>query len=160
MDFKLAILGAILIAICVIPVILIIRSSKKVERNLLQSLKRIAKQNNSHINLYDICGDAIIGIDENKNQIFFYKKTNETSNENVIELSKFQSCNISKTNRTLKKNSGNLTEIEKLELNFVPKSDDVNKISLEFFNVYESNQLSNEIQLIEKWSNLINNKLK
>ncbi len=160
MDIKLAILGAILIAMCIIPIILIIRSGKKVERHLIQSLKKIANQYGCKISLHETFGEQIIGIDEIKKYVFFYKKSNDNITSQVIELSNYQSCKVIKTKRALKGNNGNFSGIEKLELFFEPMSKEMNSISLEFSNVNDSNLLTDEIQLVEKWSNLINEKLK
>lgn len=159
MELKFVIIGAILLAICILPILLIIRSRKKAERQMMQSLTGIANQNNCKVSQYELCGDIAIGIDEIKNFVFFYNKTNGKASAQAVDLANYQSCKVMKTGRTIKSNNGNYTEIEKLELSFVPISKDKNAIILKFFNVDDSFQLNGELQAIERWSNLINKKL-
>jgi hypothetical protein len=159
MELKFVLIGAILLAICILPIILVIRSGKKAERKMKQSLTSIANQNNCQISQYELCGDIVIGLDEIKNFVFFHNRSNGKTTAQAIELANYQSCKIVKTSRTIKSNKGNYTEIEKLQLSFAPITKAGNEIILNFFIVDDSFQLNGELQVIEKWSNLINNRL-
>ena len=160
MDLKTLILGAVLIALCILPIVLIKRSGKKARTNLQQSLNKLAKQNNSEISYFESFGDFIIGIDEIKKFVFFYKKANESTIEEVINLSDFKSCQVEKKKRALKSNNVNFLEIERLVLIFIPNSNDKNMIELEFYNINSGKQLTNELNSLEKWSEKLNKILK
>ena len=139
MDIKTAILGIVLIAISVFPIVLISRSGKKQKNSMIKSIKRIANQNNCEINFHEICSDFIIGIDDNKNHVFFYKKSNENIIEEVVNLAHYKSCQVEKKKRALK-GSNNFLELEKLELLFLPNSNEKNTISFEFYNYNSARQ--------------------
>lgn len=164
METKTAVLGLILVAICVIPIYLIVRASRKAERNLLKAIKKIANQKSCKINHYDVCGKVIIGFDDIKNSIFFLKNSDENSAGNssskVVELSDYKSCKVVKSKKGVKSNNGNNSDIDKLELVFEPVSNNKEAVSLEFYNLNDSHQLTIEPEIIEKWSKIINNRLK
>jgi len=159
MDLGSAIIGAIVIVISALPVILMNRSIKKRKKVLLQSIKEMATQNNCHINQHEIFGSFAIGIDDSKNFVFFYRQTKEKEIKQFVDLGEVQSCKVINTSRTLKRKEGNQKVIDKLELSFIPA---MNKpeIKLEFFNADVNAQLYGELQSIEKWSKLINDRLK
>ncbi len=60
----------------------------------------------------------------------------------------------------LKSKDGNQKMIDRLELCFISKAKDKPEIKLEFFNADVHPQLYGELQTVEKWSKLINGRLK
>lgn len=154
------IIAAIAIAICVIPFILMGRSRKKKQKRTLQSLINLANQKNCKISKYEICGDFIIGIDETKRFLFFYKKLEDKVVEQFINLAEILSCRVKNTTRTVAYNNENQHVIDKVELGFIPYDKNKNEILLEFFDADTNMQLSGELQLVEQWFNLTNSYLK
>ncbi len=151
--------GAVLLAVCILPLFIIIRSRKKVENQMSKSLEKIANASNCQLSFKDLSGNFAIGIDDNKKFVFFFKNSKVAVIEESIELAKYKSCKVIKSSKTIKSGNGTYNEIEKLELNFIPKIKDNEEINLEFFNAEGSFQLNGELQVIEKWSNLINKRL-
>lgn len=160
MDLVNVIIGAIFVAICIVPFILVSLSRKNREKQILQSLSNIASKHNCKINQSEICGDFIIGIDETKKIVFFLKKMKDTVIEQFIDLADIQNCKINNTTRTVITNDNNYNLIEKLELSFIPISKNKTGIILEFFNTDFASQLCGELQTVEKWNKLINDHLK
>lgn len=159
MDLGNTIIGAILIAICIVPIILMSRNRKKSEKKTLQSLINIANQQNCIVSKHEICGDFVIGIDETKNFVFFFKQKKEDPISQFIDLSEIQICQPVKSTRTIKSKDGNENITEKVKLSFIP----INKGKAETrFELYdeENTQLSGELQLVDKWSKQINDRLK
>lgn len=160
MDLGSAIIGAILIAICIVPLFLISQNRKGREKKSLQSLISIANQQNCTISNSEICGDFVIGIDENKKFVFYFKQLNDKIIERCINLAEIQKCAVKNTFRTVAGKKGNQNVIDKLELSFIPFDKNKNEIKLEFFNSNINSQLVGELQICEKWSKLISVYLK
>ena len=156
MDLGSIIVGAILVAICISPIVLVVLSRKKRERKFLKSLNELAKKEGCIVNQFEICGDFIMGINEAQKKLFFFKeKENNTIIEQSINLEEIQNCTF---NKVTKKGTSQYI-INKVELAFV-SSDKKNKdITLELFNADVNTQLDGELQFVEKWSKLINDSL-
>jgi len=160
MDLGSAIIGAVAIIICALPFVMMSRSRKKREKAFLQSLSKIATQNNCQINQHEIFGNFAIGIDETKNFVFFFRQVKDNEIEQLVDLSEIQSCKVINTSRNFKNKDGNQKVIDKLELSFTPTAKNKPEIKMEFFNADVNIQLYGELQSIEKWSKLINDRLK
>ncbi|MCB9360919.1 MAG: hypothetical protein H6587_05845 [Flavobacteriales bacterium] len=156
LDLGTAISGGIFIVLCILPFALMYIKRKKNEKQFLQSLLTIAKQQNCQISQYDVFGVFGIGIDQTKNVVFFYRKTKDITYECFANLSAIKSCEIINTSSI----ESTQKIIEKLELRFYPVAIDQQIIKMEFFNRTSNIQLCGELQLIEKWSAIINNQLK
>lgn len=156
MDTNSSLLIAILTLIFVSPIIWIRFKQKKSQNLLINALNDLAIQNNSKITKHEICGDIIIGIDISNKTIFFLNLSKENSSSVCIQLSEFKRTNINKKHRQVQSKDGNYTILEKLILNFEPKNKTSNEINIEFFDIDKSLQINGELQLIEKWSKVIN----
>ena len=74
----------------------------------------------------------------------------------VVNLDEVQKCRIVKTKTSANTKEGNIELIDKLELAFNFTDKRKNEIALEFFNAEpEGLLLNDELQLIEKWYNII-----
>lgn len=160
MDLGSALMGAIAIIICVLLYILLNRNKKKREKLFLQPLLKMAAQNNCQIHKHEIFGNFAIGMDETKNFVFFHKLANDEVIEQSVDLGEIQSCKVINTSRMLKsRDGGSQKVIDRLQLSFIPLTKTKPGIKMEFFNSEVSIRLNGELQLIEKWSKLINDHL-
>jgi L-cysteine desulfidase len=155
MDLGTTIIGIICVALCAMPFVLTIGIRKKKEKQLLESIKDLAKQKNCEINHHEICGNYVIGIDEAKNFLFFQLNEKEKEKQQFVNLSTIKSCNVSNINRIIKNNK----IIERLNLEFTLFDKNRSNVVLEFYNVDLSCQLNGELQSIEKWNGLIKKRL-
>lgn len=160
MDLESAIYGAIVIAIIIILLLILSQSSKKRKKEKLQSLINLANKHNCKISQHEICGNYVIGIDEIKNTIFFYKQINNKVVEQFIDLAAIKKCKVINISRTISNKDSNINIVDKLELSFIPIVKNKTEIILEFFNTDYSPQLCGELQSIEKWAKTINDRLK
>ncbi len=156
MDLASSIIGAIILAICIAPFIIMSTNRKKRERKALKTLQKIAQQHDCEITNYEIGDDFVIGIDEPKRIVFFNKKLKETVFEQHIKLADVQACKIKNISRTVSNQNGNYNVVEELDLCFVPIEKGKKEVLLEFYNAENSTQLSGELQAIEKWQSIIN----
>jgi len=136
-------------------------SNNNKEKKKFQEISKIASRQNSKISQLDSSGNFIIGIDENTNFLFFLKKDDNTETDQAVNLSEIQSCRIINSGNSINNKNGNYHVINKLALSFSPIIKGKLDIEFEFYNSEtDTYTLSGEIQLLEKWKGIINNKLK
>lgn len=160
MDLGNIIIGAILIASFVVLFVFIGRNKKKREAKALQPLINIANRLDCNVSKHEICGNFVIGIDESKNIVFFYKNIKDKAFEAYVNLVEIQNARVRKRARTIEYRNGNNAVIDQIELLFVPSDKKKKEIAWEFFNTDISMQLRGELQTAELWSELINDQLK
>lgn len=159
-DLGSALIGGSIFLFMILPIVIMSRNRKKRKKVFLQSLSEIATQNNGQLNHHEIFHSFGIGIDEARNFIFFYRQSKGSEIKHFVDLNQVQSCRILNTSRTFETKNGNLKIIDQLELSFIPSTKGEAEIKLEFFNQDVDVQLNGELQSIEKWSKLINDRLK
>ncbi|MEZ4887744.1 MAG: hypothetical protein R3E32_23620 [Chitinophagales bacterium] len=160
MDLTTILLGTFLTALCFIPFVWMSRNSKKIEKQLLQSLSDIAAQQNCKITQHELCGKIAVGLDENAHTFLFFKEGKSNQTAQHIDLDEIKNCTVVNTSRSVNNIGGNSRVIERLELSFLPISKNKAPFVLEFYNSEETMELSGELQFIEKWSKIINGQLK
>lgn len=160
MDSGTLIIGIISIIGCVLPFVLLSRSKKKKEKQLLHLLTNIAERFNCKITRHEFYGELAIGLDESANFLFFLKDVKDMEAARHINLAEIQHCKIVNTGRTINNKEGSYQAIDRLDLSFVPFDKNKPNILLEFYNAEISLQLGGELRLIEKWEKIVNERLK
>ena len=159
MDSGTIIIGAISIAICILPFVVLRSNRKKIEKKRLQSLEDIAAQHNCTITQHEFCGEFVIGLDEANNFVFFFRKTKDNEIARYINLAGIQKCKVINTSRNYSNQGGEYKAVDRLELSFVPVAKNEPDLLLEIYNAEESMQLVGELQLVEKWAKRINDQV-
>lgn len=149
MDTSTLIIGFFMVALCALPFLLAGSTRKKNEQKIKNVIFELAKLNNTIILQSDFWFKTAIGLNTNSNELFFYRNVNNSETSLKINLNDFQRCRIVKLN-----DSSNHIDI--LQLVLVPNSSNKIEILLEFYNAEFHPQINSEVQLIEKWSKLIN----
>lgn len=152
MDTKTIIIGLIIILACVIPFIIAQTLKRKKTKQAIQQLNQLAFQHGCRITEYEMCGNYLIGVDENELFLFFIKYYDGQYYNQFVDLKNVQLCKIKDTSRI----ANNTTIIEKLELVLIPKDKTEQEIRLEFYDNDIAMQLYGELQSIEKWYTLVN----
>ena len=151
---------ASIIAISVILYMVVSMRSKNKAKKKLQVLNDFASKHNCTITKNEIHSNISIGMDEKTNSLFFIKSNNDIDVLKHVNLSEIRNCKVVNTGRTVQYNNSNTTVIEKLNLCFYPFNKNKEQIQLEFYNVeLDGSILNGELQLAEKWSDILNNKL-
>ncbi len=160
MDKGILLVTIIFLAIIILPFVFVGLSKKKKRGRFLSKITNQAELKGCVITRHEISNNFIIGIDDAKGCLFFYKK--ETDNEILkdIDLREFMSCKLLNVTRTAgDKQSQEL--VHKLELSFYPLKNDKPVETIEFYNdENDSLTLSGELQVIERWEEQINSYLK
>lgn len=160
MNLGTAITGAIFIAIFMLPFIFMLNGRKKKEKQLAKSILAIANNQNCKISQQDISEEFAIGLDESVNHLFFFKKTTDKEIAQHVKLADIKSCKVIKTGNTTGNKDDQHKSIDKLDLHFSFLNQKNPEISLTFYDSEENFGLNGEIQLIEKWANIVNGRLK
>ena len=160
MDWGTAIVGLISILICIVPFMIMYYKRIKKENKMLQSLNEIAQQHNCKIGQHEFCGDYVMGMDENRNFVFFFKQKREVAISQFVDLSEVQICQVVKKTRNVKNDIGSLSIIERVELSFTPINKNKVVTKFELYDEEIHMQLSGELQFVDKWAKQINDRLK
>lgn len=159
MDAGTAIMGAAAIAACVLPLLWLSNIRKKAEKQIRTSLTDFAAGHNSIISRSEILGDMAIGLDEQANKFFYYKKSGAKVITQHVDLAAIKTCKVIRTSRSYNDKESTYTEIEKLELSFTPIAANQPAIVLEFYDILKNMQLNGELQLIERWTKWLEERL-
>jgi len=160
MDAGSAIIGAILLLMAIVPIVMLNHTRMKRDRLSLKILQDSAQNINCKISQHDLGGDFGIGMDEEKNVVFFFKRKEDEVNLQHVDLSKIDSCQAVKQTRTIvyKKTADTITD--RIELTLTPKRKDQSDIRFVLFDGETDPQIIGELQMVDKWSSLISNRLK
>jgi hypothetical protein len=156
MDSGTALVGGILILICILPFVLMSMSAKKNKRQFLQILFDLAAKNNSKISQHDHWNHTAIGLDETADVLFFIKKMKEDVTSRQVHLAEVQKCRIIQTHNAASGKGGSAPVIEKIELAFAYRDKGRAETVLEFYNDETDSFLSGELQQAEKWLKVVN----
>lgn len=161
MDLGTIIITLVFIAIVTVPFVLTGYSKKRMKNSLFRRLTEMAKNEDCMITQHEFCGDFVIGLDGMANRLFFFKKVENREIANSLNLREYKSCKVFNSNRTVGEKKEKLYVVDKLELSFYPVEKGKPEISIEIYNdEYDSLTLTGELQLIEKWEKLLNERLK
>jgi hypothetical protein len=160
MDILNVAIGGIVLVCCLLPFVLTDRKRNANKRKMIQALNHLALQNNAIITQSDYAGKFVIGLDEHTNNVFFLKVNPNGNVVQSVDLADVKTCRVNTISRTVKENKSTQRITEKLELVFIPIQPDGKTCQMEIYNEEESLQLTGELQLVEKWAKLVNDKLK
>lgn len=155
-DFGTFIIGSITVAICAVPFVLTIVGGKRREKQMMRSLQAMAAQHNCQIGQREFCGNYLLGMDKACRFVFFHQMIKEQMKEQTVDLMEVATC---KPMNIGKRIAGERV-VERLGLEFVPMDKAASEIHLELYNNDHSFQLRGELQSMEKWTRLINDRLK
>jgi hypothetical protein len=161
MDSGTLIITIVFLVIVIFPFAVTGYSRKKKKKNLFCKLTEMAQTDNSSITQHEFCGDFVIGLDETANQLFFFKKRETTEIAVKINLKDFRKCSKFCSKREIGSKKEHYDVIDKLELCFYPKDRTIPNVLIEIYNdEHDSLTLSGELQLIEKWEKMLNDRMK
>lgn len=151
------IIWLILVLVSVSTIVLLQAKIRHRERKILAVLQDFAKEMNSTIADYDHWNSSMIGIDNMvMKRLFYIRKTNNEETRAVIHLSEVLRCRLVVDKSSILYNKEQVTLIEKIALVFSYMDNQNKDVVLEFYNAdYDSLTLSGELQLAQKWSDIV-----
>lgn len=152
-------LGAILVALCIAPFVAIHYHKRKLNSALLDVIKEEAASRHCQISRFEFCGDFVLGVDDEKNTLFFHKDTKDETVTEFVDLHHIKSCKPEKKVRSINANNQRSQIIERLDLVFIPKNGDDPIVRFELYDESTGGQLSGELQFLEEWAVKIQDRL-
>lgn len=156
MDLTTALIGLVLIALCVLPMVYFHRAQQKERKDFIKDFLQIATQHGLKISQYDVWGHFFaIGLDATTNQLFYYQKRNERMVKTLIKLADIEQCSIA--NKKVSFNGDQV--IDRLELAFTQRHSSMPAQTLMFYHRETCLSLNDELQLTEKWKTIVGGQL-
>jgi ABC-type glycerol-3-phosphate transport system permease component len=149
-----------IVLIFVLPSIWMYISSLKKEKLLKNKLFNLAATSSCAISEFDFWKDSAIGLDKDRHRIFYIRDIKSEEYKKEVDLSEIQKCRVLNASRSMNVKNGNYTAIDRLELIFTNRDKNKPEIGLEFYNTtHDSLSLAGEVQLVEKWSGIVEKEL-
>lgn len=138
-------------ALFVAPILYIQRKQKAKTAKLLSDFLRLAEARQLKITAHELWSECYgIGLDEGQQKLF-YVSTREGNEQQVqINLTDVKKCAVVSAGRDV--SDGKV--IDQVELRLTPRNG--KELHLEFYNKEENLHMSGELQIAQKWSDLVN----
>jgi hypothetical protein len=132
--------------------------NRRREKSIYTVLHSFAKENNSTVTSSDHWANTLIGIDQMEaKKLFFIRTANNHSIKEVINLSEVRNCRLANIARTVTYDKQKVHVVDRIELIFSFLDSGRPEITLEFYNNdYDSLTLTGELQLAQKWLEIVN----
>ena len=141
----------IVLILCALPIIIAKGSKAKKEKELRETISKLAGNTTAQIDQFDRWNNKAVAIDNNTNRLFFISGNGDA--HRLIDLSDIQQASLIKTHHN---GGGASSVIKKVELFLVPKERGKPNIELEFYDAdHDSLTIRDELQLAEKWSSIL-----
>lgn len=159
MDAQTLLIAAISLSICALPFVFIGINRKKNKRNLLNRLSELSENKGFQFDQVDAFTNLIIGLDGQKNRVYFLRKYDNEEQFNEIDLSNFTKVEVKSTHKKHTDESESPGIIENVAIRFL-SGKGIDPIELKIFEREKSTGLSWELQLATEWTLLLNERLK
>ncbi|MEA1785173.1 hypothetical protein U1E44_03650 [Arenibacter sp. GZD96] len=159
MDLETTFIAALLVAICIFPFLAIGTSIRKKKKLLFHTLNTFCTQHNNTITHYELCGEIAIALCKESNALVFIKRSKHKEINQIVDLDEIQKCYTLKPHKTVRSKSGNYSVIIQLALSLHFEAQEKPELILEFYNLNDNLQLDGELQLMERWNEIINKAL-
>ncbi|MBK6343858.1 MAG: hypothetical protein IPF41_15080 [Flavobacteriales bacterium] len=153
LDWGTAAFGIVFMLLCALPFALDYRSRMRKTKRLVQPLLKAAQQQGCQVHQHETCNLVILGLDERKNILFSFNALDDGATVQRIDLSRVRSC------RTENGSNGSALT-HRVELLFQMKEKGMTDLRLELYREGANLPLNGELQFADKWSRLINDRLK
>ncbi|MGE4289892.1 MAG: hypothetical protein AB7E36_14500 [Salinivirgaceae bacterium] len=160
MDTSVIIIGSILVALTILPMVLISRSRKQKARLYFQKLRAAALAQNREVSLYEASSRIIMGMDQKAKTLFYLKPEQEAAAIQSIDLSTISDCKVFRVNRTVGENGSQQSYLGQIGLRFIPRKKAEQESRWVLYDSEEDMQLNGELQFAEKWAGLIVNEIR
>lgn len=159
MDLGTLITGLIMLGVCVLPFVLMHFNRKKIKKQMLFSINKMVAHEKGKLTDFEFTTNTIIGLDENQNKVFLYRKHKDRETRELVRLTDFDRCEIEKTYSRSEQTTENYSDIERVDLKFIPKSNGKEFFLMELYNAKESFSLKDELVFAKTWVDKINKRL-
>lgn len=155
MESGMIIITVVLFTLILVPILLIGINTTSQSKTLLKGLKSLSDQDNGTISKHMEHTTFILGLDEIKKTLYFFKKAEGVETAKKIDLAQVRICEVTKTKTCIKREKGFEEIVAKISLRFIKNlSDDIEFIDL--YNEDDSLPLNGELEIAENWKAITN----
>jgi hypothetical protein len=155
MDAVSIIIGLILVGIFLLIFILPAMNTKRREKKMLLTLSKLVEKQKSKIDQKEMIGDVMIGLDQLKGILYFYKHRKDQDIYDILQLRDVSCCKLLIQKKQMKSNNENFNPYEKLGLEFILNDKSKPNIIWLFYQVDEYLRLNLDLKQLEKWEKSI-----
>ena len=152
MDAVSIITAIIVVGIFMLIFILPSMGVKRTQKKMDAKLQTLADKHQAKVSISAILGDSIIGLDEEKKILFFFRLVKDIEMSNVIQLSEIKNCKMLNQTKATKSKNENYNQFERIGLQFSAKDKNTLDVVLEFYNFEDNSHLNFDIKALEHWS--------
>lgn len=151
-------IGSMSMAALALPFMLDRRARRKRGAQLLETLQHMAQGQKGRINQHGICGDAIIGLDNDQGKLYFLCRREGMASTAQVDLKQVRSCVATKTERG-SKGTHEEARIERVELSLLPRDGSKAATHLLLFREGLGALANGEYQFADEWARVISARL-
>jgi len=159
MDLSTTIIGLLLLALFIFPVILISRSGKSKGKKFEKELFSESSKNELIISDKALWDEQAIGIDTAKNKIIYLDWNGPERINYIFELKDVKIFETEPSLSERNKKSFSYKKVERLGLKFSFKDSNKQDINITFYIAGIGQQIDDQVKLFEKWSKVIGDKM-
>lgn len=134
----------------------LIFQSVRRKKRLIKELLDFAAEIGCTITVYDIWGDTRIGVDREKRYLFFIRRFDDSFFKTAIDINNVSVCKMTNVSHAVGDGKERQLVIDKILLSFIFKREKTDT-NLEFYDSEKDGmQITDELQLAEKWEGIVN----
>ena len=153
------ILGIICALLLILPFFVMYQSKQKSKKALEENFKKVIFSLNKKPGELDHCAGFLIGMDSDKSVVVLCRRKKDEISHEVVSIENLKQLR-SNVSRIPDPTGGSNTTVSKVELlfDFIPNKIEGNQKSLTLYDAAVNFQLTGELELAEKWVNILNPK--
>ena len=159
MELSTTIIGLLLLALFIFPVILISRSEKSKGKKSEKELFSESSKNELIISEKDLWDEQAIGIDTAKNKIIYLDWSGTERIDYIFELKDVKIFESEPSLEERNKKNFSYKKVERLGLRFCFKDSAKRDANITFYIAGIGQKFDDQVKLFEKWSKIIRDKM-
>jgi hypothetical protein len=156
MDSTVILMGLGILAVCILPIFLLSKSSKNNIQKLHKLLSKEAKKSGLNFTDYDVCPELIIAFDNSQTKLLCLRKLKYDYEFDTVTLSEYASCKLKETKRIVQHNAVENQIIDNIQLVFHSNEKHKSDYVLVMYDSDTDAQITDESQIAAKWLEKIN----
>lgn len=146
---------AVFLALIIIPVWLLVRSSNKKKKALLAMANKLRLENVMNFTESDSWDNIVIGLDKATKKLLWFREMPDGGHGKVMNLRDFSQCKKINMSRSAQVGKDSSQVVDQLGLELIAKESKAPSWLLEFYNSNNNYLLSTQLELQSKWHELI-----
>ena len=155
MDLSTTIIGLLILALFMLPVILISRAGKSKGKKAEKELFSESSKNELIISEKALWDEQAIGIDTAKNKIIYLDWSGPERTDYIFELKDVKTFESEPSPEERNKTDFSYKRVERLGLRFCFKDSARKDVKITFYIAGTGQQINDQVKLFEKWSKII-----